>query len=365
MDTDSAQNSFKGAELNSEVLSADQTTNASCSAVSLNNAVPEDSTFCWKKTLLIKPKNSSLGTHVFIVKRIEDEESTDICLGIMKALSSFQTKIFVEEACIEELKVRSSGRLNFDFYELTGDDEANIDLIIVIGGDGSILWALKYFQHREAPPVLAFSKGTVNYLCNFPIANYEATIKKIMEGINCGKSFKIEQRSRLQCEILNKEKGQKKTIQALNEIVMDRGINPTIIRLDCHLEGKYFATFEGDGVMVATPTGSTAYQLSAGGPIMNHLNSSLAVTPIAPMNLATRPVVLPNNINLTFKLKDESRKTAFLSADGHTRVEITKGSEVRITGNQHSIAFILDEDKDTLDNWIYRLRNLLGWNKKI
>jgi NAD+ kinase len=61
------------------------------------------------------------------------------------------------------------------------------------------------------------------------------------------------------------------TLHALNEIVIDRGINPTIVKLDCHLEDKYFATFEGDGVMVATPTGSTAYQLSAGGPIMNHL----------------------------------------------------------------------------------------------
>jgi len=185
-----------------------------------------------------------------------------------------------------------------------------------------------------------------------------------MDDIANGQPIYFEERYRLECQIFNKESGKTKTLHALNEVVLDRGCGSNIVKIDCRLEDKYFATFEGDGVMIATPTGSTAYQLSAGGPIMSHLAPSMAITPIAPMNLSTRPVVLPDDLKLSFKLNPSSRKSAFLSVDGQIKIEINKEAEVNVTGSKRPIRFLLGEERDSVDNWIFRLRNLLGWNRK-
>jgi NAD kinase len=317
---------------------------------------------CWKTSMIIKPKNSSQ-IKVFIVKRIGDDDSTEIAINIIRILNSFKTKVFVEENCIDEFKDKNT-KQEVSFFGYKEEEEMEVDLLIIIGGDGSILWALQYFHNRITPPILAYSKGTLNYLCNFSIQHYEQSLKNVMESIVGGKPILIETRSRIHCEILNKENGKKRTLEALNEVALDRGCSPHIVKLNCYLEGKYFATFEGDGVLVATPTGSTAYQLSAGGPIMNHLMSSLAITPISPINLSTRPVVLPPKVKLTFQLHPDARKNAFLGADGQVKLEITKNHEVVLTGSQFYAPFILGENQDTLSNWITRLRDLLGWNRK-
>ena len=134
--------------------------------------------------------------------------------------------------------------------------------------------------------------------------------------------------------------------------------------MNCYLENKYFATFEGDGVLIATPTGSTAYQLSAGGPILNHMMSNMVITPISPLTLSTRPVVLPPSVKVTLKLPTGSRKSAFLGGDGQIKIEVTSDMEVNISNSKYPAIFILQENQDTLDNWITRLRDLLGWNRK-
>ena len=119
----------------------------------------------------------------------------------------------MEEACLEELRSKDTNKL--DFYGFNEDEEIKIDLAIVIGGDGSILWTLKHFQDaKNTPPILAFSKvklsaleklisvqGTLNYLCNFKTNDFENTLKKVMESVNTGKPIQIEHRFRLQCEV--------------------------------------------------------------------------------------------------------------------------------------------------------------------
>jgi len=338
------------------------TTAESCTTETGHVIQTDDNEQVWKKSMIISQKDPNV-LKVFIIKRINDPESSEICINMIKILNTYKTIVYVEEVCIDEIKGDPSGN-SLSYVGYKEEEEHNIDLLIVIGGDGSILWALQYFHHRVSPPILAFSKGTVNYLCNFSIHNYEKSLKNVIESINAKKPITIEIRSRIHCEILNHETKKKKKLEALNEISLDRGCNPHVVKLNCYLEGKYFATFEGDGVLVATPTGSTAYQLSAGGPILNHLMSNIAITPISPLNLSTRPVVLPPKMKLTFRLPADSRKHAFLGADGQIKLEITKETEVMVTTSRYHAIFILGENQDTLDNWITRLRDLLGWNRK-
>lgn len=316
----------------------------------------------WKSSMTIQPKDPNL-MKLFLIKRINDEEGTKIAKHMIKILNSYKTAVYIEENCVEDVKEEGTENgPQFSIYR--EEEEQNIDLLIIIGGDGSILWGLQYFHKRITPPILAFSKGTLNYLCNFSLQNYETSLRNIMDSIYAKKGLSVELRSRIHCEIINRETQKKRTLEALNEISLDRGCSPQVVKLNCYLEGKYFATFEGDGVLVATPTGSTAYQLSAGGPILNHLMSNIAITPISPLNLSTRPVVLPPHVRLTFKLPAESRKHAFLGADGQIKLEISKETDVEITTSKYHAIFILGENQDTLDNWISRLRNLLGWNRK-
>jgi len=133
--------------------------------------------------------------------------------------------------------------------------------------------------------------------------------------------------------------------------------------VDCHLEGKHFGTFEGDGVMVSTPTGSTAYQLSAGGPIINHLMSCMSISTIAGISLSNRPVVLPSAFKLMFKSKTGKHRGGTLNFDGQVVYELEPNYELLVTGSAFYVPFLIGDKKDTLDNWIWRLRNMLGWNR--
>ncbi|RYD26823.1 MAG: NAD(+)/NADH kinase, partial [Verrucomicrobiaceae bacterium] len=123
--------------------------------------------------------------------------------------------------------------------------------------------------------------------------DYERNLRKVIEAIQNGKPLEVEKRYRVHCELLHGDKKEPIIYHALNEVVIGTGTSLKMISVDCSLEGKHFGIFEGDGVMVSTPTGSTAYQLSAGGPIINHLMSCMSISTIAGISLSNRPVVLP------------------------------------------------------------------------
>jgi len=316
----------------------------------------------WRCPTLIKPKCPD-SIHVFMIKKINDESSHDFSQKVLEILLEHNTKVLLEENTYKEMKEKISEESITGVHQYTEDQENNIDFLIVIGGDGTIMYTLKYFQNRVVPPLLAFSKGALNYLCNVPIEDYEKTIRNIINAINSEHPIEIEKRTRLRCELRQGNDKETKVYHALNEIVIGTGTNPKLISIDCDLEGKYFATFIGDGVMVSTPTGSTAYQLSNGGPIINHLMSCMSISTIAGLSLSNRPVILPSGITLTFRNKSGNMKKSLLNLDGQVLRELDTDFEVTVTGSTLYVPLIIGESKDTFDNWIFRLRNFLGWNR--
>jgi NAD+ kinase len=116
----------------------------------------------------------------------------------------------------------------------------------------------------------------------------------------------------------------------VNEVVIDRGPSPYSVQLEIYIDDNYFTTCVGDGIILSTPTGSTAYNLSAGGPIVQSNVPSISLTPLAPHSLSFRPLILPENCNIVIKKVNDNRTPAWVSVDGATRMELPDGDSLSI-----------------------------------
>ena len=150
----------------------------------------------------------------------------------------------------------------------------------------------------------------------------------------------------------------------LNEIVVDRGPSPYAIQLEIYFDGIMMTTMVGDGLILSTPTGSTAYNLSAGGSIVQSNTQCICVTPLAPHSLSFRPVIIPVSTVITLRKPCDNRSSAWVSLDGATRFELKDGEEISIQGSEHSLAFVIDKTDNLMSLWSKRLAHMLNWNQR-
>ncbi|MBD3809281.1 MAG: NAD(+)/NADH kinase [Sulfuricurvum sp.] len=195
----------------------------------------------------------------------------------------------------------------------------NSDFLVTIGGDGTLISAVRR-SYRYQLPVLGIHAGKLGFLADFDLSELEVFVDKMLSG-----EFRIDQRAMLQATIATPNGDT--TIYAFNDIVLTRPSIAKMIRLETFVDGKSFNTYYGDGVIVSTPTGSTAYNLSAGGPVMFPLTQVFALTPICPHSLTQRPVVLPGHFEIEMKTPDPS---ALVIVDGQDLVEINDSDTVHI-----------------------------------
>ena len=137
----------------------------------------------------------------------------------------------------------------------------------------------------------------------------------------------------------------------VNEIVIDRGPSPYSVNLDIHLDGNHFTSFFGDGIIISTPTGSTAYNMSAGGSIVQDNTDCICLTPLAPHSLSFRPIILPTSAEIVLKKPKDGRSAAWLSLDGATRCKLEEGEEVIVRGSKHSLSFVTLKSDNLTDLW--------------
>jgi NAD+ kinase len=261
---------------------------------------------------------------------------------------------------------------------LTYDDEekkhlhAIIDLVIVCGGDGTMLHAASQFP-TAVPPMLAFNTGSIGFLTSFAtLSNF----KSVLENVFTGRTF-LSIRMRLTCRV-NREQnaaqssaaGQQpcqqlpssERYQVLNEVVIDRGVSPFLTSLEMYCNDSMVTTVAADGIIAASPTGSTAYNMSAGGSMVHPDVPSILLTPICPHSLSFRPIVLPDTVSLKFRVSEKSRATAWVSFDGKFRQELRRGESVEIQTSVWPVPVICSE-YNTQD-WFKTLSTLLHWNTR-
>lgn len=230
-------------------------------------------------------------------------------------------------------------------------DRANkADFGVVIGGDGTLLRAFRNFIFKKNLYVIAINAGSLGFLTEIKKENIFEEYDNFLNG-----DFKCEKRHILEVKI----DGQ--IYYALNEIVLSKaGITSRVLRVNFKTDREYMCTYKGDGVIVATPTGSTAYSMSAGGPILKSDMKAIVITPIAPHNLNTRPIVIGGEEVIELKIEDEKRVGQII-IDGQTNKRITSSDEIRVEYSKYTLNLVIPKDR----NYYSVLREKLKWGDNL
>lgn len=222
------------------------------------------------------------------------------------------------------------------------------DMLVTLGGDGTLISAVRR-SYKYKIPVLGVHAGKLGFLADFDIEELNDFIPRLKSG-----EFRIDKRAMLQASI--RSKGEEKHVVAFNDIVLTRPSISKMIHLETYVDGRSFNTYYGDGIIVSTPTGSTAYNLSCGGPVVFPLTQVFAVTPISPHSLTQRPVVLPGQYVIEVKTPD---KSALVVVDGQDMYEFGEEDTITINLAKESARLIHRQEF----NYFEVLKEKLSWGE--
>lgn len=226
-----------------------------------------------------------------------------------------------------------------------------IDLAIVVGGDGTLLKAGRLLADKNIP-VIGINLGRLGFLVDILPDEIAAQLTKMLDG-----EYTLETRSLLHAEVY---RGDKKLGQgiALNDVVLHVRNDIRMIEFTTHINETFVNTQRADGIVVATPTGSTAYSLSGGGPILHPGLDAVVLVPICPHTLSNRPIVVSNESRINISLNESRNVDARVSFDGQSNIELVAGDRVEIRHKSHQLQLMHPKDYD----YYHILRNKLGWS---
>ncbi|KAG6735934.1 hypothetical protein POTOM_061383 [Populus tomentosa] len=245
----------------------------------------------------------------------------------------------------------------------TSDLHERVDFVACLGGDGVILHASNLFR-GAVPPVVSFNLGSLGFLTTHYFEDYRQDLRQVIHGNKTLDGVYITLRMRLRCEIFRNGKTVPgKVFDVLNEVVVDRGSNPYLSKIECYEHDRLITKVQGDGVIVATPTGSTAYSTAAGGSMVHPNVPCMLFTPICPHSLSFRPVILPDSARLELKIPEDARSNAWVSFDGKRRQQLSRGDSVQISMSQHPLPTV--NKSDQTGDWFHSLIRCLNWNERL
>ncbi|XP_004695335.1 PREDICTED: NAD kinase [Condylura cristata] len=325
---------------------------------------------------------------VLVIKKIRDaslvQPFKELCAFLMEEADMV---VYVEKKVLEDPAVAGDEdfgpvRRKFCTFREDYDDISDqIDFIICLGGDGTLLYASSLFQ-GSVPPVMAFHLGSLGFLTPFSFESFRAQVAQVIQG-----NAAIVLRSRLLVRVVKEPRGRRAAVpnglrehgapaagphaelgrqvmqyQVLNEVVIDRGPSSYLSNVDVYLDGHLITTVQGDGVIVSTPTGSTAYAAAAGASMIHPNVPAIMITPICPHSLSFRPIVVPAGVELKISLSPEARNTAWVSFDGRKRQEMRHGDSISITTSCYPLPSVCV--RGPVRDWFESLAQCLHWNAR-
>lgn len=242
-----------------------------------------------------------------IILRPSSPELKEIYLKIKELFEKADIEIFLEDNSAAMISLKG----------ISLDELCNkVDFLISVGGDGTLLSVVRK-SYKYDKPVLGINLGTLGFLTDISMEQLPSFIKDLKNNI-----YKIDNRMMVEGSInLNK-------FVAFNDIVISRKSISSMIKISAKIDGKHFNSYDGDGVIVSTPTGSTAYNLSVGGPIVHPLTDAFIVTPVAPHSLTQRPLVMPAEFEIEFKIVDN--QGAVVIVDGQDIYEVEQNQSIKV-----------------------------------
>ena len=230
------------------------------------------------------------------------------------------------------------------------DPDADYDLMVVLGGDGTLLSVARSVKGRV--PILGVNLGTLGFLTEVHRAELYPAMLSVLGG-----TYSIEGRSLLDVN-LRREGAVVHSYQVLNDVVIAKSALARIIELKLTVDGRPVASYRSDGLIMATPTGSTAYNLSAGGPILNPLLPVIALTPICPHTLTHRPIIVPDDSTIEATL-ETPREEVYLTLDGQEGTTLAHRDTVAVSRSDLQVRLVRTSGRTFYDS----LRDKLHWGE--
>ena len=310
--------------------------------------------------LLLTPRyNSGVGVTVYVDAKLENSKRFDAPSLVAKDR-------------------RMQHMLKYWTPDLCYTKPETFDLVLTLGGDGTVLFTSWLFQ-RVVPPVLSFSLGSLGFLTNFQYTSYKTHLNSLMgdRGMRVNlrmrftctvfrarnRSFISSSSTRITQEPDNDGLVEGERFSVLNELVIDRGPSPYVSNLELYGDGQLLTVVQADGCIFSTPTGSTAYSLSAGGPLTHPEIPGIVLSPICPHTLSFRPMVLSDSMLLRVCVPKGSRSTAYASFDGKGRVELRKGDCIQVEAGRYPFPTVVGE-QGAGGEWFESVRRALKWNTR-
>ena len=226
-----------------------------------------------------------------------------------------------------------------------------VDLVLVLGGDGTMIATARTIGDHEVP-VLGVNYGGLGYLAEFRIEELYSALESILAG-----NYRLDKRVMLEVE-LRRGDAPPQTSRVLNDVVINKSALARIIEIEAYLNHQYVNAFRADGLIVSTPTGSTAYNLSAGGPVIFPSMNAVVITPICPFTLSNRPIVVPDDAEIELLLKTENEEVA-LTLDGQVGFPLEVADRVVIRKSRTTFNLIQPSNRNYFDV----LRDKLRWGR--
>lgn len=267
------------------------------------------------------------------------KQSKNLAIGITEFLTNHGVTVVAEDEEASQINAKP----------LSSVDPKEIRFMISMGGDGTMLRLTHKYENLDAA-MLGINLGHLGFMADVPISDIYPSLQDLING-----SYKINERVMIRGETLHGE-----NCFAVNDIVVHRARNPSLVEIAIHIDGTYVNTFEADGIIIATPNGSTAYSLAAGGPIISPELEALCVTPISPHTISNRPIVLTANQEIQIQYLSDYDPVE-VRADGITSFSLQTGDVFRINRSPKNFKLVSLLRND----YFSTLRTKLGWAGKL
>ncbi|HEX3372392.1 MAG TPA: NAD(+)/NADH kinase [Candidatus Acidoferrales bacterium] len=283
---------------------------------------------------------------VGIISRPRREDVARVVPPLVNWLQAHGAKVICDSEtgdCIQPLAAQTKKR---------EDIPESSDLLIVLGGDGTLLSAARLTAECGVP-VLAVNLGGLGFLTTVPQDEIYSILEELFEG-----KHRVSERVMLDAEIIRAGNVIRRQT-ALNDAVLNKAALARIMDLELRVDGEYVTTYKSDGLIISTPTGSTAYSLAAGGPIVYPSVEAFVVSPICPHTLTNRPIVIPDSatIEIDFKAEDDA---VFLTLDGQIGIELVRGDHIRVRKAANKLMLVRPARK----TYYQILRSKLKWGER-
>ncbi|MBU2995156.1 NAD kinase [Cellulophaga baltica] len=278
------------------------------------------------------------------------DNALDYVIELLDELSKSSSEVFFEEEFYQLLS-KSGNLQEYPLFNTEEGLDSTFDMFVSFGGDGTVLRAITYVQNLDIP-IVGVNTGRLGFLSTFQKEDVRNLVTEFIAG-----EFTIVERSLVEVTTNPPMEEFEKLNFALNEVTVSRKDTTSMITVDTHLNNEYLTSYWADGLIVATPTGSTGYSLSCGGPVIAPTAKSLILTPIAPHNLNARPLVIADET--TIRLKVSGREDNHLVSLDSRIATVANGTEIIIKKSSFTIKMI----EYTSESFFKTLRNKLLWGE--